>query len=268
MRVLVDGRIGGADGIGRYTSSVVDGLTGARPPDVELTVVRAGAARRYSRADGDELLSRAADYRADLLHTLDYRVPITAAAELPTIVTVHDVLRVLRPALCYSDADFADRFGAEGLTGLRKAVADLREVAPFPARRTPSGAHDEFLGRMLVLAVRRADRVITATRAVAHQLCELVSAGDKLYVTSWGVDHLPAPAREIPPDVPDRFLLYVGQSRPHKGLPALFAACHAPPCFMAVRLWCSWDVTWFPAAPWLRPPQKPSVQIVSSCSAR
>lgn len=36
---LVDGRIGGT---GRYISSAVDGLTGARPPDVELTVVRAG----------------------------------------------------------------------------------------------------------------------------------------------------------------------------------------------------------------------------------
>ncbi|MGH3875088.1 MAG: glycosyltransferase family 4 protein [Pseudonocardiaceae bacterium] len=224
MRVLVDGRIGGADGIGRYTTSVTGGLTGTRHRGVELTVLRAGTARRYSRADGVELLNRAAESRADLLHTLDYRVPITVSPEIPTIVTVHDVLRTVDPALCYSDAAFADRFGVEGLTALREAVDALRDIAPFPARRVPRGTHDEFLGRMLALAVSRADRVITPTAVVARQLGDLVPARDKLCVSPWGVDHLPAPADEVPPGVAGRFVLFVGQARPHKGLAALLAA--------------------------------------------
>ncbi|MGH3708475.1 MAG: glycosyltransferase family 4 protein [Pseudonocardiaceae bacterium] len=224
MRVLVDGRIGGADGIGRYTTSVVNSLTGAESRDVELAVLQAGTARRYSRADGNELLSRAVEYRADLLHTLDYRVPITAAPQIPTIVTVHDIMRIVDPALCHSDADFANRSGSEGLIELREAVDDLRDIAPFPARRVPEGTHDEFLGRMLALAVRRADRVITPTRAVAQQLCALVPVRDKLCVTPWGVDHLPTPAAKMPPGVPDQFVLFVGQARPHKGLAAVFAA--------------------------------------------
>lgn len=103
-------------------------------------MLRSGTAGRYSQAEGAELLGRAIESRADLVHTLDYRVPVTAAVEIPTIVTVHDVLRILDPTLCYSDTDFASRFGAEGLAGLRDAVGDLREVAAFPARRAHSGS--------------------------------------------------------------------------------------------------------------------------------
>lgn len=224
MRVLIDGRVGGADGIGRYTQSVVAGLSVSKPPDLELTVLHSGAARRYSRAAGDELLSRAVESCAELVHTLDYRVPVTVTAEFRTIVTVHDVLRLLRPDLCYSDADFASRFGEPGFAELCEVVADLRDVAEFPVPRAPESRHEEYLGRMLALAVRRADRVITPTQTVARQLCDVVPVRDKLQVSPWGVDHLPATSDRPPAGVPDGYLLYVGQARPHKGLSALLAA--------------------------------------------
>lgn len=222
--MLIDGRVGGADGIGRYTQSVVAGLCGSNPADVEVAVLQGGTARGCSRAAGDELLSRAVESRADLVHTLDYRVPVTATAEFPTIVTVHDVLRLLRPDLCYSDADFASRFGEPGFAELREIVADLRDVAEFPFPRAPESRHEEYLGRMLALAVRRADRVITPTETVARQLFDVVPARDKLQVSPWGVDHLPATSDRPPAVVPDGYLLYVGQARPHKGLAALLAA--------------------------------------------
>lgn len=88
MRVLVDGRVDCADGIGRYTRSVVARLWDSNPADIEVTVLRPGTARRYSRAEGNELLLCAADSRADLVHTLDYRVPVTVTAEIAMIVTV------------------------------------------------------------------------------------------------------------------------------------------------------------------------------------
>lgn len=47
MRVLVDGRVDGADGIGRYTRSVVARLCDSNPADIEVTVLRPGTARRY-----------------------------------------------------------------------------------------------------------------------------------------------------------------------------------------------------------------------------
>ncbi|MGH3547439.1 MAG: glycosyltransferase family 4 protein [Pseudonocardiaceae bacterium] len=224
MRVLVDGRVDGADGIGRYTRSVIAALRGSNSSDVEVTVLRPGSARRYSRAEGIELLSCAAGSRADLVHTLDYRVPVTPAVEITTIVTVHDVLRVVRPDLCYFDADFVIRFGKEGLADLSEVVADLREVAAFPVRRAPAGLHEEYLGRMLALGISRAECVITPTVTVARQLCDVVPAGDKLRVSSWGVDHLPSVTDLPRASVPGPYLLYVGQARPHKGLPALLAA--------------------------------------------
>jgi len=224
MRVLIDGRIHGADGIGRYTRSVVAGLCASHPPDVDVAVLHPGTARRYSRADGEELLSAAVESTADLVHLFDYRVPVAPPAEFATIVTVHDVLRVVCPDLCYSDAEFASRFGETALTELREIVADLREVAEFPVARTPGSSHEEFLGRMLALAVRQADSVITPTRALARQLCDLVPVRDKLRVSPWGVDHLPPTTGGQPAAIPDRYLLYVGQARPHKGLPALLDA--------------------------------------------
>ncbi len=224
MRVLVDGRMDGADGIGRYTRSVVARLCDSNPADIEVTVLRPGTARRYSRAEGNELLCCAVDSGADLMHTLDYRVPVTVTAEIATIVTVHDVLRVLRPDLCYSDADFAIRFGVEGLVDLHEVVADLRELAAVPVRRAPASLHEEYLGRMLALAVSRADCVITPTVTVARQLCDIVPARDKLRVSPWGVDHLPTATGPLPVEIPDRYLLYVGQARPHKGLTSLLTA--------------------------------------------
>ncbi|MGH3934645.1 MAG: glycosyltransferase [Pseudonocardiaceae bacterium] len=224
VRVLLDATVDSTDGIGRYTRWVAGGLSRAAPPDIDVVVRPASVARRYSRAAGRELLSRATDAHADLVHLLDYRVPVTAAPELATIVTVHDVLRVLYPDLCYSDADFAARSGEEGLADLRDVVADLREVAAFPAGRSLASAHEEYLGRMLALAVTRAERVITPTATVASALCGVTPAKDKVFVSSWGVDHLPAASGAAPPGVPDRYVLYVGQARQHKGLPALLAA--------------------------------------------
>lgn len=224
MRILIDGRVDGADGIGRYTRSVVAGLRASSSPDVDVAVLRHRTSRRYSRAYGTELLSAAVESDADLIHLFDYRVPVTATTQFAMIVTVHDVLRVIRPNLCYSDAEFAIRFGETALTELREIVADLREIVGFPADRPPVSRHDEFLGRMLALAAHQADRVITPTEAVARQLCGLVSVRDRLLVSPWGIDHLPPVTGVRPTGIPDRYLLYVGQSRPHKGLPALLAA--------------------------------------------
>lgn len=231
MRVLIDGRVRGPDGIGRYTRCVIAGLCRSSPSDLEVAVLEVGTAQRYSRAAGDELLSGAVEYCADLVHTLDYRVPVTPAAQFPTIITVHDVLRLRRPELCYSNADFASRFGELAYAKLREVVADLRELAPFPAPRVTGSRHEEYLGRMLALAVHQAEHVITPTETVARQLCDVVPAQDKLCVSPWGVDHSSVTTGRPPAGVPDRYVLYpdryvlyVGQARPHKGLPALLSA--------------------------------------------
>lgn len=221
MRVLVDGRVGGADGIGRYTRSLTAGLTAAGAPDVEPIVLPPSGASLYGRGCGDELLNHARHEGADLLHLLDFRVSIQARPAMPTVVTVHDVMRIDHVELCHSEAEFARRRGPGELDALRSSVVDLRDVAPVPVGSRPTGTHHEFLLRMLVLAVRHAACVITPTHAVAGRLCALLPGVDsELRVTRWGVDHLPLPGQPLPPSVPDRFVLYVGQARAHKGTAA------------------------------------------------
>jgi glycosyltransferase involved in cell wall biosynthesis len=222
VRVLVDGRVNGADGIGRYTRCVVKAVT-RLDAAVDIRVLERSGTHRYSLAAGAELVAEARDYDADLIHALDYRIPVTRAPAAPMVITVHDVLRLTHPTYCYSDQDFEARFGEQGLTDLRAAVSDLRDLAALPAQRTPISAHDEFLGRMLALAVARAQAVVTPTAAVARELQRVIpAAAIKARISPWGVDHLPAPAGTVA--VPRPYLLYVGQARPHKGLPALLDA--------------------------------------------
>lgn|GEM_PF-3493386 len=136
MRVLLDAGVDGADGIGRYSRSVADGLRHRAPYDLHLIVHHPNPKTgRYSRVTGHDLLEHADRARADVVHLLDYRVPITATAGPAMIVTVHDVLRVDHRQLCYSDDEFAARTGEQGLAELRAAVTELRELVALPVGR-------------------------------------------------------------------------------------------------------------------------------------
>lgn len=224
VRVLLDGRVDGADGIGRYTRAVISALENLASTGIDVQVLRPTGTRRYCQDEGAELMARARLCRADLIHVLDYRVPVVPDAEIPLVVTVHDVLRVLRPEFCYSDPDFEARFGIEGFTGLQGVTSDLRELAGFPGQGIPASTHEEFLGRMLTLAVHRARALITPTAVVARQLCDIIPAHPKVRVSPWGIDHLPPAGSTFRFDMPPSYLLYVGQARPHKGMPELLEA--------------------------------------------
>jgi glycosyltransferase involved in cell wall biosynthesis len=222
VRVLVDGRVGGADGIGRYTRSLTAGLIAANASNVETIVHEPSGASLYGRGSGAELLDHARRDGADLLHLLDFRVPIDACPALPTLVTVHDVMRIDRPELCYSEAEFHRLRGPAELETLRGSVAALRDVSAVPDGCRPTGTHHEFLLRMLALAARHAVCLVTPTHAVADRVRALLPGeAGKVRVSGWGVDHLPRSDGALPAGVPDRFVLYVGQARAHKGMAAL-----------------------------------------------
>lgn len=226
IRVLVDARIAGHDGIGRYSRSLVGALTGLSDARVSITALPPTGTPRYSREEGDELLRVAARSRADLIHLLDYRVPL-AAAGVPMVASIHDVLRLLRPELCYSDDAFRIRFGHEAVAELREATLRLRSVAQHaPAARPARSLHEEFYARMLMLACDRSRAVVTPTHAVAAQLEAAIGRPVRPVVSPYGIDHL-RPARL---DSYQRargrrpYLLYVGQARAHKGIDALMTA--------------------------------------------
>jgi glycosyltransferase involved in cell wall biosynthesis len=239
MRVLVDGRVNGQDGIGRYTRGLTASLR-LRHPDVDVMVLGPSGTPRYSRAEGEELLRAARACAADVVHVLDYRVPLTAP-DVPLVVTIHDVMRLLDPRLCYTDAQFTARFGRLAFAELGALTAGLRRVAAWPvAARTECGVHEEFYGRMLVLAVTCADAIVTPTRAVADQLHAVSGDRRHVHVSPWGIDHAGTRQAASPPlDHVGRYLLYVGQARAHKGLDNLHTAwTHSDAARTGARLVC------------------------------
>jgi glycosyltransferase involved in cell wall biosynthesis len=228
IRVLIDGRVNARDGIGRYTACLAPALREAAGTGIHLTVLTPTGTPRYSLAEGTELARAAADARADVIHSLDFRIP-SDPVPVPIVATVHDVLR-LDHRHCYADDQFGHRFGDDGLALLRDAVQSLRDlpISPSPAA-LPEGAglHAEFYARMLAWTCLQARHVVTPTVAVAMQLARQVPLAARPVPVPLGIDHMTAGATggtAKPFGIAPGYLLYVGQARRHKGLPELIAA--------------------------------------------
>ena len=86
-RVLVDGRIDGQDGIGRYTACLIRALRAQAGSAVAINVLSPTGTPRYSRAEGTELLDTARACQAEVVHLLDYRIPLEPTA-IPLVVTM------------------------------------------------------------------------------------------------------------------------------------------------------------------------------------
>jgi glycosyltransferase involved in cell wall biosynthesis len=224
MKVVLDGQITGADGIGRLTRQLSDAIDRIGAEEgLSIHVEPADGTPRYSLAEGGRLLDAVRAQRADLLHLLDYRVPLTPTP-VPVVANIHDVLRLRHPEFCYSDEEFTARFGTAGMTMLQEATIALRARAAWPtgATRYPVSWHEEFYGRMVAHTATVASVLITPSNTVAFQLDEALGRGARATVASYGVDHLPAgrPSRLKP----GSYVLYVGQARLHKGLPNVVEA--------------------------------------------
>lgn len=230
IRILVDGRVTGHDGIGRYTACVTAALRELSGPDLDVTVLNPTGTPRYSRTEGTELAEAARKAGADLIHVLDYRIPIEPLS-VPIVATVHDVLR-LDQRHCYTNDQFAARFGHQNLGRLGHAVQALRGLSRprAPAASAYSSLHAEFYVRMLRWTCQRAWRVVTPTTTVAQQLIRHIRLRAEPVAIPLGIDHPPLDSGTGRPGaaemrtMPSRYLLYVGQARPHKGLADLLAA--------------------------------------------
>src|SRR6266508_3813797 len=228
MRVLLDGRVTGHDGIGRYTRCLPAALSrlAETGTDMDISVLGPIGTPRYSRAEGEELLAAARRARADLVHVLDFRVPL-AATPCPLVVSIHDILRLVLPDHCYADQVIAATLGPQGLADLQEVTQHLRALRPEPrpARsRPPRSLHEEYYSRMLAFAVQRASAVVTPTRTVRDQLQCWVGETPCVTVSPYGIDNdaVQGEATDDGPSLPNQpFLLYVGQARPHKGIGVL-----------------------------------------------
>lgn len=216
IRVLVDGRVQGSDGIGRYTGQLTRELRAQAGDAFRITVLDPTPTPRYTRAEERELAAAARSAGADIVHVLDYRSP---PGEVPSrlIATIHDVLRALHPQFCYTDDAFIARSGRSALDEL----ALLADAIPgYPAGA--ASVHQDYYARMLALTCARADRIIVPTRVVAGHLAAVTGRTDRVEVSAFGADHLAGAGGGSL--VAGRYLLYVGQARAHKGLTALLEA--------------------------------------------
>lgn len=230
--VAVDARIDSHTGMGRYMRCAASALERYAGPELRIDVLRKTGTPRYTDAEDAELLAAARASGAASIHALDYRIPISGL-DLPVIATVHDVMRIVRPQHCDSDEQFEHRFGRAVLDELNARTARLRGLAPLPPgrMREPESLYEEHYGRMLMYTCARAAAVVTPTRTVADQLRAAAGPVGRIFVSPWGIDHdtlddVPAGAQPetLPRGLPQRFLLYVGQAKPHKGLPVLVSA--------------------------------------------
>lgn len=228
-RVLIDGRVTGHDGIGRYTASATRALRAAAPPDMDITVLPPSGTPRYSPGESSELVRAAQAVQADIVHVLDFRIPIQQMS-VPVIATVHDVLR-LDPRYCYTDRQFTHRYGSAWLDGLRATVLALRARSggtgepPDTEQPREASLYAECYARMLAWTCQQARFVVTPTKTVARQLALSVPVAASVAAIPLGVDHWPHDDGPLPASLTeDRFLLYVGQARDHKGLARLVAA--------------------------------------------
>ncbi len=242
-RVLIDGRVIGHDGIGRYTASLVKALRQASPSDVDITVLPPSGTPRYSPGESAELARAVQAARADILHVLDFRIPLEPMS-IPVIATVYDVLR-LDPRYCYTNRQFVRRYGSDSLDGLRATVLTLRYRTADtrqPLERQPQeiSLYAECYARMLAWSCQQAAFVVTPTNTVARQLLHSASKSTRVITIPLGVDQWTAEDGPLPSLLADHpFLLYVGQAKEHKGIASLIAAYkHSTAVALGARLAC------------------------------
>lgn len=199
IRVLIDGRITGHDGIGRYTTCLLRALRSQAGPEFAVTALPPTGTPRYSRIEGAQLLDAVRSCGANVVHVLDYRVPLETTP-IPLVVTIHDILRLVEPRWCYSDRDFLARFGGRGLAELAAMTSRLRSRGEPPpaARPAPESLHEEFYARMLAWAAARAAAIITPTETVARQLAAAFDRDLPIRVSAWGIDHYQPPPQSPP----------------------------------------------------------------------
>ncbi len=213
IRLALDARKLTDYGIGTYLTHLVEGL-GARQ-DVDLVLlVRVGHAERarglapsarivevaaggYSVAEHVQVPAALLRERADLVHIPHYVVPVLL--HRPVVVTIHDVIQLFYP----------------------------------PRRRFQMGIW--YLRTMMRLALGRARRVITVSRASRGDLIQLFGADpERVHVVPNGVDPRlgERPPREALDALRERYdirppvFLAVSNDKPHKNLDVLLRAFH------------------------------------------
>jgi len=196
MRLAVDARMMGAGktrGIGRYIQEMVDQMRPLLAPGDEIVLIDRPIPW-YSLKEQYQMPGIVRAAKADLVWIPHWNVSIFMPK--PFVITIHDLLLLEQPS---------------------SAKASTRGPVVSWLKR---------IGHRIVLslAVRRAEKILVPTRAVAHDIKKYFPfAGNKVIVTGEGLSRFPH--HETDDRLPaTSYLLYVGSAYPHKRLDLLIDA--------------------------------------------
>ncbi|MDZ4655864.1 MAG: glycosyltransferase family 1 protein [Coriobacteriia bacterium] len=209
MRILLDCRMASWSGVGRYTTGLASAL--ARRDDIALVVACNPAAAELLTGDLNaevfsatsapfsltgmwELGRIARAARADVTHCPHFPTPLPAPH--PLVVTLHDLSPLIVPGLM-----------------------------PSAAKRALYRAWNHR-------AVRQANRIVTVSENTARDLARFfpVSASKTSVVLSAADDFARGELGELPSWLEGRrYILSMGNTRPHKDVPTLVQAFEALP---------------------------------------
>lgn len=213
MRVVIDGRFWGWTGIGRYLRRLLEHLAELDPENEYIVLLNSHDIEKWT-PPGPNFSSRISDarpygwsgqtllprqlrrLRPDLVHFPHFNVPLVYKDRF--VVTVHDTTMLDFPIHCDES----------------RARQPIRRAKRTMASVTMSNA------------VRHAERVLTPSQYTASDLERRLKAEpSRTVVTPYAVDP-PSPDPQPVPSVSEglRYLLYVGNTYPHKNLAALIAA--------------------------------------------
>ena len=208
-------------GIGRYARELGRHLVTTAPPTWEVEGVVSATSRQRLEQVEAEVPGLARVRRLALERRLLARAWASGLPPVPA-GAIHGT-SLLAPL----------RSHPSGGRGSRAVVVTIHDVVPWshPETLTPRGV--AWHRAMAERAERFADAIVAPTRAVADQLAERFSLGDRLHVIpgapsedlSLPIDH---DARAARLGLPDRYLLAVGTLEPRKGLRHLIEALARP----------------------------------------
>ncbi|HEY3607478.1 MAG TPA: glycosyltransferase family 1 protein [Pseudonocardiaceae bacterium] len=167
---------------------------------VELVTAPSDEGRYVWRRD-DWLRELVADVRPNLFYTTNYTMD--ADHDGPFVVTIHDLVRLMRPETA-SDAEFVARYG-------RAELARLREVAPH--RDGPVFA--PYFAALTGKLASRASLVATVSAATAKDIRSVLGVpADRISIVPSAVDEVFRPrdpsALRRRFSLGDRYFLFVG----------------------------------------------------------
>lgn len=230
-KILIDARICGKDGIGRYVNNFINRLdcdeqsdywfiTGRKKENVQCIL---NSSPNYSMGEIEifnEAINSINDIR--ILHCTDYKVPFVKPDKVKLVVSIHDIFRYTDPMLCYSDSKFIEKYGKNIYEELQKCIKKLKEnkkeISLVCKKKIEAKSqHEIFYKTMLAWAIYCADKIIVPTEHVANEIKNNFNVTNKIVVANYGVDH-------IGTEYIKKYYLYVGQCRKHKNINMLLQA--------------------------------------------